>query len=187
MENTKKKYIYISIGIAVAILVILVFSCIFFVFQNKNVTYSTITASDGSFEINFPSNIRYQINQSQNNDFAIDLYSNQDEMFFYATKISKSREIDLYQIVVDDKENYLKEKQNIQDDSGIIPFTIGNYKSYEYKFVHSDSSYGKDFYSNVVWIETDTNLYVLNFEVVTDNMEKYQDIFLNIKNSFVEL
>lgn len=186
MKNIEKKYVYIGIGVAVFVAVIVIVSLLF-AFNKKEITYTQLTASDGSFQVNFPSNIPYQTNQKENNEFVIDLYSNQDEMFFYATKISKSRQIDLSQIVADDKENYLKEKQNIREDSGIVPFTIGNYQSYEYQFIYSDASYGKDFYSNVVWIETDTNLYVLNFEVVNENVEKYQDIFLNIKNSFVEL
>lgn len=185
MENFKKKYIYIGLGIAAACIIVTCI-CLFFFFQNR-IEYTILTASDNSFSINFPSNISYQINQAENNDFVIDLYSNKDEMFFYATKIEKSREIDLYKIVVDDKENYLKDKENIRDDSYVIPFTIGDYKSYEYQFVHFDTSYGKDFYSNVIWIETPANLYILNFEVINDNIQKYQDIFLNIKNSFVEL
>lgn len=184
MKIFKNKYFYI--GLVIISTIIFIGICIFFFFNNK-VKYSTLTASDNSFSINFPSNISYKINQSENNDFVIDLYSDKDEMFFYATKIEKSREIDLYQIVIDDKEAYLKDKQNIQDDSGVVPFTIGNYKSYEYKFIHFDDSYGKDFYSNVVWIETEENLYILNFEVINDNIQKYEDIFLNIKNSFVEL
>lgn len=184
MEILKKKYIII---LNIILVCIIIGCAIYFSLSPKKITYSTILATDNSFSINIPSNVTYQINQTENNDFVIDLYSIEDEMFFYATKISKSREIDLYQIVADDKANYLKEKQNIRDDSGITPFTIGNYKSYEYKFTHFDASYGKDFYSNVVWIETDKNLYVLNFEVVTEIKEKYQDIFLNIKNSFIEL
>lgn len=184
MENLKKKYFYIGLGIVAVVIIICI--CLYFVFRNE-IKYTTLTASDNSFSINFPSNISYQINRADNNEFVIDLYSNKDDMFFYATKIEKSREIDLYQIVVDDKENYLKDKPNIQDDSGVVPFTIGNYKSYEYKFVYNDGSYGKDFYSNVVWIETEKNLYVLNFEAVNEMKEKYQDIFLNIKNSFMEL
>lgn len=184
MENLKKKYIYIGLGILA--IVITISLCLFF-FCNSKVEYITLTSSDNSFSVNFPSNINYQINQTENNDFVIDLYSNKDEMFFYATKIEKSREIDLYQIVVDDKQNYFKDKQNIRDDSGINSFTLKDYKAYEYEFVYTDASYGKDFYSNVVWIETAKNLYILNFEVANDNYEKYQDIFLNIKSSFVEL
>ena len=184
MEFFKNKYFYIGLGIVATIIIIGI--CLFFFFNSK-VEYITLTASDNSFNIDFPSNVPYQINQAENNSFVIDLYSNKDEMFFYATRIEKSREINLQQIIEDDKKAYLKDKQNIQNDSGIIPFTISNYKSYEYNFIYSDTSYGKDFYSNVVWIETDKNLYILNFEVVNDMKEKYLDIFLNIKNSFVEL
>lgn len=184
MENFKKKYIYIGLGIAAAVIIIGI--CLFFVFQNKP-KYTTLTATDNSFSISFPSNTSYQINQTANNDFVIDLYSNKDEMFFYATHISKSRQIDFKQIVSDDKESYLKDKQNIREDSGIVSLDIPNYKAYEYHFIYYDDSYGKDFYSNVIWIETDKNLYVLNFEIVNDNLSQYQDTFLNIKNSFVEL
>ena len=51
------------------------------------------------------------------------------EMFLYATKIAKSREIDFYQVVNDDKENYLKQKQNTREDSGIISTPIKDRKS----------------------------------------------------------
>lgn len=184
MGNTKKKYIYIAIA---ALITILILVTLFFIFQNKKVTYHTITASDGSFQISFPSNIPYQANQKENNEFVIDLYSTKDEMFFYATKIAKSREINLSQIVNDDKENYLKEKQNIRDDSGVVSSEIQNYTVYEYHFVYNDASYGKDFYSHVIWIETESNLYVLNFEIVNENKEKFLEIFEMIKGSFVEL
>lgn len=185
MENKNRKYIYIGISIAIVAIVILLVC--FFLFQNKQIKYVPLTASDGSFEVKFPSTVSYQSNAKENNEFVIDLYSNQDEMFFYATHISKSRQVDFHQIVTDDKENYLKDKENIREDSGIVSFELSNYKAYEYHFVYYDTSYGKDFYSNVIWIETEKNIYVLNFEVVNDNIEKYQNIFLNIKNSFVEL
>ena len=69
---------------------------------------------------------------------------------------------------------------------GINEISINNNKAYEYSLVYSDKNYGKDFYCNVVWIETTNNIYILNFEVVNDNIDKYKDIFNNIKNSFVE-
>jgi hypothetical protein len=182
--NIKK----VCIGISILVIIILaIIICIFYYSSKKEITYSPITASDESCQITFPSNISYKINQKDNNEFIIDLYSTNDEMFFYATKISKLHDIDFYQIVNDDKENYLKNKENIYDDSGIVSSNIPNYTSYEYSFIYSDTSYGKDFYSYVVWIETDNNLYVLNFEVIRDNMDAFKDVFYKIKNSFVEL
>lgn len=184
---TKKRNILI--GIIILVVVIAFFSCnyIFHTLNNDTVKYTTLKSSDEKFSISMPSNIAYAINSKQNNDFSIDLYSKEDEMFLYGTTIEKKRELDLYDIVKDDKENYLKDKQNIRDDSGIYESTINNYKAFEYNLVYSDANYGKDFYCYVVWIETSNYIYIINFEVVNDNISKYKDIFTNIKNSFVEL
>ena len=184
MDNFKKSYIIIP---NIVFVLIIIGCAIYFSLSPEKVTYNTLSSVDNSFSIVLPSNVSYQINNTDNNHFILDLYSPEDEMFLYATKIPKQRELDLYQVVEDDKVSYLKEKQNIREESTIIPYTIGDYKSYEYKFIHYDSSYQKDFYSNIVWIETPKNLYILNFEVANDNKEKYLDIFNNIKNSFTEL
>lgn len=185
MKNIEKKYIYIGVGIAIFIIILSI--CLFFIFKNKHIKYNTLTSSDGSFQISFPNNINYQVNDKENNEFVIDLFSKKDEMFFYVSRIEKSRMIDLFTVANDDKENYLKDKENIYNDSGLVSFDVHNYKGYEYSFIYTDNSYGKDFYCNIMWIETDKNLYVLNFEVIKDRMEYFKDIFINIRNSFVEL
>lgn len=182
--NKKKVFIFLII----IILIILIVACFIFFSSNKDsLNYTTLKSSDGRFSINIPNSISYKINAKQNNDFTIDLYSNEDEMFLYATTIEKSRELDLYEVAKDDKENYLKDKENIRDDSGIYESTINNYKAFEYSLIYFDTSYGKDFYCNVIWIETSNYLYILNCEVVNNNSDKYKDIFTDIKNSFVEL
>lgn len=181
MEFIKKNYLYIGITIFFIILMIL----LFFIFKNSKITYHTLTASDGSFQISFPSNI--SVTHNNDNEFVIDLYATKEDMFFYANTIEKSRMIDLPQIINKDKENDFKLKQNIREDSGLLSLNFDSYTGYEYHYIYTDNSYGKDFYSHVVWIETDKNLYVLNFEIPQENVEKFQDIFNNIKNSFVEL
>lgn len=179
-----KKFIYI--GLLVIVFIIIIAFCIFHLSSKNNISKNTVlTAIDNSFTIKIPSNISYQI--GDDNNFVIDISSKKDEMFIYANRISKERMVDFYQIVQDDKERYISEKQNVCDDSGIIQTNVNGYTAYEYNFVYYDSSYGKDFYNNILWIETEKNLYILNFEVVNDHLEKYKDIFVNIKNSFVEL
>lgn len=179
-----KKFIYI--GLLVIVFIIIIAFCIFHLSSKNNISKNTVlTAIDNSFTIKIPSNISYQI--GDDNNFVIDISSKKEEMFIYANHISKERMVDFYQIVQDDKEGYISEKQNVRDDSGIIQTNVNGYTAYEYSFVYYDSSYGKDFYNNILWIETEKNLYILNFEVVNDHLEKYKDIFVNIKNSFVEL
>ncbi len=70
---------------------------------------------------------------------------------------------------------------------GITKTKINGNNAYEYSLVYFDKNYNKDFYCHVVWVETSNYIYVLNFEVVNDNADRYKDIFINIKNSFVEL
>jgi hypothetical protein len=179
--NFKKVFIVICIVVLIAIAII---ACMLYSPKAEEITYATLTATDESFQVSFPSNISYKINSKEDNDFVIDLYSTKDEMFFYATKISKVHDIDFYQVVNGDKENYLSNKENILEDSGIVSSDVPNCTSYEYSFIYSDTSYGKDFYSYVVWIETDSNLYVLNFEVIKDNMEDFKDVFTRNKKFF---
>lgn len=186
MHTLNKKKVFITIAIFVLIIALIIGSIIFASYKD-NPQNVTIKSTDEKFSISIPSNIKYRINSDTNNQFTIDLYSTEDEMFLYASSIEKLRELDLYEVAKDDKDNYLKDKENVRDDSGIKDFSINNYKACEYSFIYFDSNYGKDFYCNTVWIETSNYIYVLNFEVVSDNSNEYKDIFTNIKNSFVEL
>ena len=43
-----------------------------------------------------------------------------------------------------------------------------------------------DLYSNVVWIKTQKQIYILDFEVISKNKDKYITVFDDIANSFKE-
>lgn len=179
-----KKYIFIGIGI---ISVVIITISVMIICNKTKITYTTLKSTNSKFSVDIPSNINYEFTSEQNSDFTIDLYSLKDEMYIYASSIEKTRTLDLLQIVQDDKSLYISNKENITNDSGISEVIIKDYKAYEYSIQYYDKEYGKNFYSNVVWIETSTDIYILNFEVVSTNADKYKDIFSNIKNSFVEL
>ena len=184
MEYLKKKTIWISISVIIIVMLVL---AMFFLTKKRKITYQTLIATDGSFQIDFPTHISYETNTPENSSFVMDLYAQEEELFFYVTKIAKIREIDFSSVIHKDKENHLKDKENIHDDSGIVPFTLENYPAYEYHFFYTDPSYGKEFYCNVLWLETRDNFYVLNLEVASENKENVQDIFHHIKTSFIEL
>ena len=181
------KKLIIAISCIVIVVLVLIGILIFYIKNINSNTYSTINSSDGTFAINFPNSISYKMNSEGNNEFGIDLYSKNDEMFFYASSIKKLHDIDLYTVAQNDKENYSKDKENIHDDSGLIKTAVKDYNAYRYNFIYTDASYGDDFYITVIWIETPEYLYILNLEVVSRNKEKYETIFENIINSFVEL
>ena len=104
-------------------------------------------------------------------------------MYIYTTTISKARELDLLNIIKDDKASYLSDKENIINDTEIVETNINGYTGYEYSLEYYDSEYKDNFYANIIWIETQENVYILNFEVVTKNTEKIKPIFDSIKSS----
>lgn len=181
MKNKKILYTVIAVILLVGIVLVFIFTT-----KNKD-TYTTITSTDGSFSIEINSKIPYKINTKEDSTFPLDLYYAQDEMYAYVSRIEKQRTITLLDVVTEDKTHYLSDKQNIREDSGINPITIENYSAYEYTFTYYDASYQKDFYADIVWIETEKNLYVLNLEVVSSHKNAYQDAFLKMINSFKEL
>lgn len=116
--NNKKTYIIIVSAIA-----IIIFLAGIFYFINKNNTknnYTTLTSTDQKFSIELPNTIKYRQNSAPNNNFTIDLYSENDEMFMYATTVTKTRELDLYEVASNDKLSYFKDKENLRDDSRYI-------------------------------------------------------------------
>lgn len=114
MINNKK----VIVSIVIVVLILVVLGGIFY-FVNKKVDNPTTTliSTDQKFSIEIPNSIKYRINTAPNNDFTIDLFSEKDEMFMYATTIEKSRELDLYDVANDDKSAYFKDKENLREDS----------------------------------------------------------------------
>lgn len=149
--------------------------------------YHRLKASDDSYSIEIPENLEYRINSEDNSKFTLDLYSVKDEMYLYGSSVKKTREVDLLDVAMNDKVSYLGDKENIRDDSGMNEITISGYKACYYTLTYYDKEYQKDFYTNVVWIETDSKLYLLNFEVISENKDSYVPVFEHMMNSFCEL
>lgn len=119
----KTKHIDLKIIVFIVIAIVLVILGIFLIInfssnnRNNSNANTILTSTDQKFNVSIPNNIKYKINTNPNNDFTIDLYSEEDEMFMYATTIEKFHDIDLRVIAADDKTLYFKDKENIREDS----------------------------------------------------------------------
>ena len=145
-----------------------------------------ISSYDNSFKLTIPNRIKYKIKESSEQNYTLDLYSVKDEMFLYSTVIDKKTEINLEETVKNEKENVSKTLSNFNNILDVQKISIQNYNSYKYSYTYSDSDYGKDLYAEIVWIETDSKIYVLDLEVITKNMNKYKTLFEKIESSFIE-
>ena len=153
--------------------------------KEEQVNNVIIQSDDEKYQISLPEDIEIQFNTDEN--YTLDLFSEKDNFYLYVNTIYKTREIDLLDYVKDDKDFVLSNKNNTRDTIDIASINLKNYIAYSYSFTYTDSDFSKDFFTQIVWIETLDNIYILNLEVSIENKDKYIQIFNDIINSFTEL
>lgn len=179
----KLKKVFIIIAI-ILILVLLGFG-IYSLY--KYLTPVTITSSNNEFSIQIPGKVDFKEAASGSSEYVLDLYSLKDQMMLYSIIIDNvDNNISLEEAITSEKDNVSNARENARDISDVIKMDVPNCEAYKYTFTYYDSSLETDLYSNVVWIQTEKNTYILDFEVILENKDKYTTIFDDIATSFKE-
>lgn len=153
----------------------------------KYLTPVTVTSSNNEFSIQIPGKVDFKEAASGSSEYVLDLYSLKDQMMLYSTIIdSVDNNISLEEAITSEKDNVSNARENARDISDVIKMDVPNCEAYKYTFTYYDSSLETDLYSNVVWIQTEKNTYILDFEVILENKDKYTTIFDDIATSFKE-
>ena len=153
----------------------------------KYLTPVTVTSSNNEFNIQIPGKVDFKEAASGSSEYVLDLYSLKDQMMLYSTIIDNvDNNISLEEAITSEKDNVSNARENARDISDGIKIDVPNCEAYKYTFTYYDSSLETDLYSNVVWIQTEKNTYILDFEVILENKDKYTTIFDDIATSFKE-
>lgn len=153
----------------------------------KYLTPVTVTSSNNEFSIQIPGKVEFKEAASGSSEYVLDLYSLKDQMMLYSTIIDNvDNNISLEEAITSEKDNVSNARENARDISDVIKMDVPNCEAYKYTFTYYDSSLETDLYSNVVWIQTEKNTYILDFEVILENKDKYTTIFDDIATSFKE-
>lgn len=153
----------------------------------KYLTPVTVTSSNNEFSIQIPGKVDFKEAASGSSEYVLDLYSLKDQMMLYSTIIDNvDNNISLEEAITSEKDNVSNARENARDISDGIKIDVPNCEAYKYTFTYYDSSLETDLYSNVVWIQTEKNTYILDFEVILENKDKYTTIFDDIATSFKE-
>lgn len=153
----------------------------------KYLTPVTVTSSNNEFSIQIPGKVDFKEAASGSSEYVLDLYSLKDQMMLYSTIIDNvDNNISLEEAITSEKDNVSNARENARDISDVIKIDVPNCEAYKYTFTYYDSSLETDLHSNVVWIKTDKHIYILDFEVISENKEKYESIFDQIITSFKE-
>ena len=153
----------------------------------KYLTPVTVTSSNNEFSIQIPGKVDFKEAASGSLEYVLDLYSLKDQMMLYSTIIDNvDNNISLEEAITSEKDNVSNARENARDISDVIKMDVPNCEAYKYTFTYYDSSLETDLHSNVVWIKTDKHIYILDFEVILENKDKYEPIFDQITTSFKE-
>lgn len=153
----------------------------------KYLTPVTVTSSNNEFSIQIPGKVDFKEAASGSSEYVLDLYSLKDQMMLYSTIIDNvDNNISLEEAITFEKDNVSNARENARDISDVIKMDVPNCEAYKYTFTYYDSSLETDLHSNVVWIKTDKHIYILDFEVILENKDKYEPIFDQITTSFKE-
>jgi hypothetical protein len=153
----------------------------------KYLTPVTVTSSNNEFSIQIPGKVDFKEAASGSSEYVLDLYSLKDQMMLYSTIIDNvDNNISLEEAITSEKDNVSNARENSRDISDVIKMDVPNCEAYKYTFTYYDSSLETDLHSNVVWIKTDKHIYILDFEVILENKDKYEPIFDQITTSFKE-
>ncbi len=153
----------------------------------KYLTPVTVTSSNNEFSIQIPGKVDFKEAASGSSEYVLDLYSLKDQMMLYSTIIDNvDNNISLEEAITSEKDNVSNARENARDISDVIKIDVPNCEAYKYTFTYYDSSLETDLHSNVVWIKTDKHIYILDFEVILENKDKYEPIFDQITTSFKE-
>lgn len=153
----------------------------------KYLTPVTVTSSNNEFSVQIPGKVDFKEAASGSSEYVLDLYSLKDQMMLYSTIIDNvDNNISLEEAITSEKDNVSNARENAKDISDVIKIDVPNCEAYKYTFTYYDSSLETDLHSNVVWIKTDKHIYILDFEVVLENKDKYEPIFDQITTSFKE-
>lgn len=153
----------------------------------KYLTPVTVTSSNNEFSIQIPGKVGFKEAASGSSEYVLDLYSLKDQMMLYSTIIDNvDNNISLEEAITSEKDNVSNARENSRDISDVIKMDVPNCEAYKYTFTYYDSSLETDLHSNVVWIKTDKHIYILDFEVILENKDKYEPIFDQITTSFKE-
>lgn len=153
----------------------------------KYLTPVTVTSSNNEFSVQIPGKVDFKEAASGSSEYVLDLYSLKDQMMLYSTIIDNvDNNISLEEAITSEKDNVSNARENARDISDVIKIDVPNCEAYKYTFTYYDSSLETDLHSNVVWIKTDKHIYILDFEVILENKDKYEPIFDQITTSFKE-
>lgn len=170
--KTRTKLIII---VASIILCIIIGISSYFIYNyNRKIEFTSI---DDSFKITLPNKIKPKQTVITKEDYVLDIISVKKQIFMYATVFKKERELNFEELVINEKSTISSSRENVRNQSDVKNTTIDGLNAYTYNYTYFDKDYNKDLYTEVYWVIGENQIYIFDFEVISENTDYSKPIF----------
>ena len=163
---TRKNLILFSI---IFILIMIVLT-LFFLLKHPDIQApagsATYSSNDSSVTITVPNN--YEFSVVEDDSYILGLRSSKISSNIFVSVNSATNIRDIKSFVDGDKNDYISKFPNISNVSDISETTINGLTAYNYSF-----NYKTNMFVDVYWILKDEKIYVIDFNINTDNEDFY--------------
>ena len=185
MEEEKhfnKNKLFIVIAIALALIV---FICVAIFWFNGSSLQSTnskkshlvmVYSKNNSVSIQFSDTLSLYDSPKEDSELLINLCSDEN-LYVTSSKFPKVLDKNLKELLNADKYSYINNYPNSFNVSEIYPIQINNYNCFAYNFYYKEDLNGSyiDYFVTTVWIEKDSNIYILDIKLPANLVESKLD------------
>lgn len=182
----KKRTKIIIIVVSIIILCVLLGTIGYFVYDyNRDIEFTSI---DDSFKITLPNKIKPKqtvlvSEEDAKKDYMLDIISVKKQIFMYAVVVDKERDLDFKEFINNEKTAISSSRENVRNLSDVTSTTIAGLEAYTYNYLYFDTDYNSDLYTEVYWVIDENQIYIFDFEVISENMDYAKTIFVNAMNT----
>ena len=168
-QSTTKRNLILLI---IILLLILIVRSLVFLLKNPNVDItpgtSTYLSNNSVISVTVPN--KYEFSVVEDNSYLLELRSTKISSNVFISENSAINIRDIKKFVSSDKNDYISKFPNISNVSDISETTVNNLTTYNYNFY-----YKGNMFVDVYWILKDDKLYVIDFNINTDNSDFYSN------------
>jgi uncharacterized protein YpmB len=184
--NKKKIAIFIIIIIIILLLILFIIEHCnesFEKFEESSV--SSVTFIDKNNELSIELSKKYNLSLAniQESNHVLDL-SSPDELYISISKEDLISNRSLADVVEADKKVFTENFSNISNISDISEVTTNNMQSCTYNFNYINSESNKTYYLQTLWIQTESNYYIIDVSYIQNDSQDYNNLFNDIVSNF---
>jgi uncharacterized protein YpmB len=184
--NKKKIAIFITVIIIVLLLILFIiehYNENFKKFEESSALSVTFIDKNNELSIELSKKYNLSLTNIQESNHVLDL-SSPDELYISISKEDLISNRSLADVVESDKKVFTQNFSNVSNTSEISEVTTNNMQSCTYNFNYTNSESNKTYYLQTLWIQTESNYYIIDVSFIQNDSQNYNNILNDIVSNF---